>query len=147
MSLGLSLTVGFFKTSSFFSNYQWAFSGSQEGQQHPNVFVGLRRLNIITEICWLSALNLKDILVTTTLAKSWTGFMLNMFCPMMSFCPFAEPLPPLSKQWAYWLPAWGNDTPWLRVPATRIFKELPCFGVKFSNIHPTSEFGFLSGIF
>ena len=26
-------------------------------------------------------------------------------------------------------------------------KELPCFGVKFSNIHPASESGFLSGIF
>ena len=31
--------------------------------------------------------------------------------------------------------------------ATRIFKELPCFGVTFSNIHPASKFGFLSGIF
>ena len=41
----------------------------------------------------------------------------------------------------------GNDSPWLQVPATRIFKELPCFGVKFSNIHPDTEFGFLSGIF
>ena len=40
----------------------------------------------------------------------------------------------------------GNDTPWLRVPATRIFKELPCFGVKFSNTHPASESGFLPGI-
>ena len=30
----------------------------------------------------------------------------------------------------------GNDPPSLRVPATRILKELPCFGVKFSNIHP-----------
>ena len=29
----------------------------------------------------------------------------------------------------------------------RIFKELPCFGVKFSNIHPASESGFLPGIF
>ena len=27
------------------------------------------------------------------------------------------------------------------------FKELPCFGVKFSNIHPASESGFLPGIF
>ena len=33
------------------------------------------------------------------------------------------------------------------VPAARIFKELPCFGVKFSNIHPASESDFLSGIF
>ena len=33
----------------------------------------------------------------------------------------------------------GNDTPGLRVPAARIFKELPCFGVKFSNIHPASD--------
>ena len=41
----------------------------------------------------------------------------------------------------------GNDTPGLRVPAARIFKELPCFGVKFSNIHPASESDFLSGIF
>ena len=41
----------------------------------------------------------------------------------------------------------GNDTPRLRVPAARIFKELPCFGVKFSNIHPASESDFLSGIF
>ena len=41
----------------------------------------------------------------------------------------------------------GNDTPWLRVPAARIFKELPCFGVTFSNIHPASESDFLSGIF
>ena len=41
----------------------------------------------------------------------------------------------------------GNDTPRLRVPAARIFKELPCFGVKFSNIHPASESGFLPGIF
>ena len=32
-------------------------------------------------------------------------------------------------------------------PAARIFKELPCFGVKFSNIHPASESSFLSGIF
>ena len=31
--------------------------------------------------------------------------------------------------------------------AARIFKELPCFGVKFSNIHPASESGFLPGIF
>ena len=41
----------------------------------------------------------------------------------------------------------GNDTPQLWVPATRIFKEVPCFGVKFSNIHPASESDFLSGIF
>ena len=41
----------------------------------------------------------------------------------------------------------GNDTPRLRVPATRSFKELPCFGVKFSNIHPASESGFLPGNF
>ena len=41
----------------------------------------------------------------------------------------------------------GNDTPSLRVPAARIFKELPCFGVKFSNIHPASESGFLPGTF
>ena len=41
----------------------------------------------------------------------------------------------------------GNDTPCLRVPAVRIFKELPCFGVKFLNIHPASENDFLSGIF
>ena len=27
------------------------------------------------------------------------------------------------------------------------FLELPCFGVKFSNIHPASESGFLPGIF
>ena len=40
----------------------------------------------------------------------------------------------------------GNDTP-LRVPPTRSFEELPCFGVKFSNIHPASESGFLSEIF
>ena len=33
------------------------------------------------------------------------------------------------------------------VPAARIFKELPCFGVKFSNIHPASESGFLLGTF
>ena len=33
------------------------------------------------------------------------------------------------------------------VPAARIFKELPCFGVKFSNIHPASESGFLPGVF
>ena len=41
----------------------------------------------------------------------------------------------------------GNDIPCSRVPAARIFKELPCFGVKFSNIHPASESGFLPGIF
>ena len=41
----------------------------------------------------------------------------------------------------------GNDTPSLQVPATRIFKELPCFGVKFSNIHPASESVFLPGTF
>ena len=35
----------------------------------------------------------------------------------------------------------------LRVPAARSFKELPCFGVKFSNIHPASESGFPPGIF
>ena len=35
----------------------------------------------------------------------------------------------------------------LQVPAARIFEELPCFGVKFSNIHPVSESGFLPGIF
>ena len=27
------------------------------------------------------------------------------------------------------------------------FKDLPCFGVKFSNIHPASELGFLSEFF
>ena len=31
--------------------------------------------------------------------------------------------------------------------AARIFKELHCFGVKFSNIYPASESGFLPGIF
>ena len=31
--------------------------------------------------------------------------------------------------------------------AARIFKKLPCFGVKFSNTHPASESGFLPGIF
>ena len=31
--------------------------------------------------------------------------------------------------------------------AARIFKELPCFGVKFSNIHPALESEFLPGIF
>ena len=41
----------------------------------------------------------------------------------------------------------GNDTPWLQVPAARSFEELPCFRVKFSNIHPASESDFLSGIF
>ena len=41
----------------------------------------------------------------------------------------------------------GNDTPFLRVPAARIFKESPCFGVKFSSIHSASESDFLSGIF
>ena len=40
----------------------------------------------------------------------------------------------------------GNNIPSLRVPAARIFKELPCFGVKFLNIHTASEFDFLSGI-
>ena len=39
-------------------------------------------------------------------------------------------------------PGGGNDIPWLRVPAARIFRELPCFGVKFSNIHPASESDF-----
>ena len=29
----------------------------------------------------------------------------------------------------------------------QVFKELSCFGVKFSNIHPASESGFLPGIF
>ena len=32
-------------------------------------------------------------------------------------------------------------------PASRIFKELPCFSVRFSNIHPALESGFLPGIF
>ena len=41
----------------------------------------------------------------------------------------------------------GNDTPWLWVPAARIFKELSCLGVKFSNIHPAPESDFLSGTF
>ena len=40
----------------------------------------------------------------------------------------------------------SNNIPSLRVPAARIFKELPCFGVKFLNIHTASEFDFLSGI-
>ena len=30
---------------------------------------------------------------------------------------------------------------------TRIFKELPYFGVQFSNIHPALESGFLPGTF
>ena len=35
-----------------------------------------------SNIFWLSLLNLADIRLTTmTLAKSWTGFMLNTFCP------------------------------------------------------------------
>ena len=29
----------------------------------------------------------------------------------------------------------------------KFLKRLPCFGVKFSNIHPASESDFLSGIF
>ena len=33
------------------------------------------------------------------------------------------------------------------IPAARIFKESPCLGVKFSNIHPASESDFLSGSF
>ena len=41
----------------------------------------------------------------------------------------------------------SNDTPSVRVPATRILKELPCFGVIFSNIHPASESSFLPRIF
>ena len=41
----------------------------------------------------------------------------------------------------------GNDTPSLRVSATRILKELPWFGLKFSNIHPALESGFLPGTF
>ena len=40
-----------------------------------------------------------------------------------------------------------HDNGYLLVPAARIFKELPCFGVKFSNINPSSESGFLEGIF
>ena len=38
----------------------------------------------------------------------------------------------------------GNDTPWLWVLPPEF---LTCFGVKFSNIHPASESGFLQGIF
>ena len=48
---------------------------------------------------------------------------------------------------AAWPRGRGNDTPGLRVPAARSFEELPCFRVKFSNIHPASESDFLSGIF
>ena len=35
----------------------------------------------------------------------------------------------------------------LRVSATRIFKELPCFGVKFSNIHLPRSLAFFQGFF
>ena len=45
------------------------------------------------------------------------------------------------------MPGGGVMTLHERVPTARIFKELPCFGVKFSNIHPASESDFLSGIF
>ena len=42
----------------------------------------------------------------------------------------------------------SRSMPWGGGGGTRIFlKELPCFGVKFSNIHPALESDFLPGIF
>ena len=60
LSLGLSFTVGFFKTLAFLLLSVGFF---QEGHtsQHPHVLVDLRRPNIRREFFCLSSLNLKDI--------------------------------------------------------------------------------------
>ena len=78
----------------------WLFQGARKykpSNTQTLVLVDLRRSNIGREF-FSFCTKFERHLTTTTFAKPWTGFMLNMFCPQVHLC--SKSLPPMSKKWA-----------------------------------------------